>query len=216
LVSQHGINAGISDLFASQSISHTSNRKFHKINCYIQFMKFQGPKIPDGEILTTDVCIIGAGPAGLAIAAEFAGGPYQVMVIESGAFPAETAGMRDETSAAFGHGVESWNFDQYQLLNLDDQQPTGDVSYPSAIQTHIRRFGGTSNSLRSGTGFQAAAGPSRSLSSIPTMRVHMHLLAEALVITLQKPGRLRDAHPIRWKTPAWKRGCSTLDQAVHS
>ena len=109
-------------------------------------MNYKGPAIPSGTILQTDVCIIGAGPAGLAIAAELAGGPHQVMLVESGAFPAETAGMRDETSAAFGHGGDAWNFDQYQLLNLDDQLPTGDVSYPSAIQTHIRRFGGTSNS----------------------------------------------------------------------
>jgi len=109
-------------------------------------MNYKGPAIPSGTILQTDVCIIGAGPAGLAIATELAGGPHQVMLVESGAFPAETAGMRDETSAALGHGADAWNFDQYQLLNLDDQLPTGDVSYPSAIQTHIRRFGGTSNS----------------------------------------------------------------------
>jgi 2-polyprenyl-6-methoxyphenol hydroxylase-like FAD-dependent oxidoreductase len=112
----------------------------------LTIMNYQGPAIPSGTLLQTDVCIIGAGPAGLAIAAELAGGPHQVILVESGAFPAETAGMRDETSAAFGHGADAWNFDQFQLLNLDDQLPTGDVSYPSAIQTHIRRFGGTSNS----------------------------------------------------------------------
>ena len=54
--------------------------------------------------------------------------------------------MRDETSAAFGHGGDAWNFDAFQQLNLDDRMPTGDVSYPSAVQTRIRRFGGTSNS----------------------------------------------------------------------
>jgi choline dehydrogenase-like flavoprotein len=119
---------------------------FHEIYCYIYFMKFRGPTIPDGEILKTDVCIIGAGPAGLAIAAELQGWPHQVVLLESGAFPADTAGMRDETSAAFGHGRDAWNFDDFQQLNLDDRMPTGDVSYPSAVQTRIRRFGGTSNS----------------------------------------------------------------------
>lgn len=109
-------------------------------------MTTNGPTIPSGTILETDVCIIGAGPAGLAIAAELQGGPQQVILVESGAFPAETAGMRDETSAGFSHGADAWDFDGFQQLNFDDRMPTGDVSYPSAGQTHIRRFGGTSNS----------------------------------------------------------------------
>jgi 2-polyprenyl-6-methoxyphenol hydroxylase-like FAD-dependent oxidoreductase len=106
---------------------------FHEIYCYIQFIIFRSPTISDGEILKTDVCIIGAGPAGLAITAELQGGPHQVILLESGAFPADTAGMRDETSAAFGHGGDAWNFDDFQQLNLDDRMPTGDVSYPSAV-----------------------------------------------------------------------------------
>ena len=109
-------------------------------------MTTHGPAIQDGTILQTDVCIIGAGPAGLAIAAELQGGPQQVILLESGAFPADSAGRRDETSAAFGHGADAWNFDEFQKLNFDDRMPTGDVSYPSAVQTRIRRFGGTSNS----------------------------------------------------------------------
>ena len=112
----------------------------------LTIMTKHGPAIQDGTILETDVCIIGAGPAGLAIAAELQGGPHHVILLESGAFPADTAGMRDETSAAFGHGGDAWNFDAFQQLNLDDRMPTGDVSYPSAVQTRIRRFGGTSNS----------------------------------------------------------------------
>ena len=79
---------------------------FHARNCYIHFININGTTIPHGEILNTDVCIIGARPAGLDVAAELAGGPYQVMLVESGAFPAETAGIRDGTSAALGHGAE--------------------------------------------------------------------------------------------------------------
>jgi choline dehydrogenase-like flavoprotein len=109
-------------------------------------MDIKGTSIEHNALLETDVCIIGAGPAGLAIAAELQGGPHQVILLESGAFPADSAGMRDETSAAFGHGADAWNFDDFQQLNLDDRMPTGDVSYPSAVQTRIRRFGGTSNS----------------------------------------------------------------------
>jgi len=109
-------------------------------------MNYQGPAITNGITFQTDVCIVGSGPAGLAIASELEGGPLEVMIIESGAFPHETAGIRDETSAAFGHGGDTWDFDAFQQLNFDDRMPTGDVSYPSAVQTRIRRFGGTSNS----------------------------------------------------------------------
>ena len=109
-------------------------------------MTTNGPAIPSGTILEADICIIGAGPAGLAIAAELDGGPFKVIILESGAFPSETAGLRDETNAAFSHGADAWDFDAFQQLNFDDRMPTGDVSYPSAGQTHIRRFGGTSSS----------------------------------------------------------------------
>lgn len=118
---------------------------FDAMNGYIHFMYTQGTTILHGEILKTDICIIGAGPAGLAIAAELDGSALNVLIVESGEAIAETAGTRDETSAAFGHGGAAWNFDAFQELNLDDELPTGDVSYPGAVQTRIRRFGGTSN-----------------------------------------------------------------------
>ncbi len=91
-------------------------------------MDIKGTSIEHNALLETDVCIIGAGPAGLAIAAELQGGPHQVILLESGAFPADSAVMRDETSAAFGHGADAWNFDDFLHLNLDDLMPTGDVS----------------------------------------------------------------------------------------
>ncbi len=109
-------------------------------------MNINGDSIAYDAILRTDICIIGAGPAGIAIASELMGEINDVIVVESGTFPTDTAGTHDETSAAFGHGADAWNFDDFQKLNLDDRMPTGDVSYPSAVQTRIRRFGGTSNS----------------------------------------------------------------------
>jgi choline dehydrogenase-like flavoprotein len=40
--------------------------------------------VPDGSVLDTDICIVGAGAAGIALALEFAGGPLRVALMESG------------------------------------------------------------------------------------------------------------------------------------
>ncbi|WP_280272153.1 NAD(P)-binding protein [Nocardia wallacei] len=40
-------------------------------------------EVPDID-LETDICIVGSGPAGLTIAAELAGTPWRVLVLESG------------------------------------------------------------------------------------------------------------------------------------
>lgn len=41
-------------------------------------------KLPDGEIINTEVCIVGAGPAGIALAKEFIGSNVRVCLLESG------------------------------------------------------------------------------------------------------------------------------------
>ncbi len=48
-------------------------------------------EIPDGSVLDTDVCVIGAGPAGLTLARELAGSGTRVCVVESGGADFETA-----------------------------------------------------------------------------------------------------------------------------
>ena len=40
--------------------------------------------IPKGQIIETDICIIGAGAAGITLAREFSGQPFRVIVLESG------------------------------------------------------------------------------------------------------------------------------------
>ncbi len=40
--------------------------------------------LPDGEVLTCDICIIGAGPVGISIAQEFIGSDLKVILLESG------------------------------------------------------------------------------------------------------------------------------------
>lgn len=53
--------------------------------------------IPNSEILETDICIIGAGAAGITLAREFSGQPFQVSLLESGdlEFDAETQSLYD-------------------------------------------------------------------------------------------------------------------------
>ncbi len=47
--------------------------------------------LPDGYALVSDLCIIGAGAAGIALALEFAGSHTEVLLLESGGFKAERA-----------------------------------------------------------------------------------------------------------------------------
>ena len=41
-------------------------------------------KLPYGEVIHTEVCIVGAGPAGIALAHEFIGQSFRVCLLESG------------------------------------------------------------------------------------------------------------------------------------
>ena len=46
-------------------------------------------QLEDGSEIASEVCIVGAGPAGLAIALELAGGPWRVCLVESGGLVAD-------------------------------------------------------------------------------------------------------------------------------
>jgi choline dehydrogenase-like flavoprotein len=48
-----------------------------------------GRTIPNQHTLDTDVCIVGAGAAGIILAMEFAGRPFRVLLLESGGFDAD-------------------------------------------------------------------------------------------------------------------------------
>ena len=52
-------------------------------------MIIDGRTMPPDSHLDVDLCIIGAGPAGLSLAREFAGSPVRVVLLESGGFDRE-------------------------------------------------------------------------------------------------------------------------------
>ncbi|MBZ0270083.1 GMC family oxidoreductase [bacterium] len=81
--------------------------------------------IPDDTTLACDVCIIGAGAAGITIARELAGGTHQVIVLESGGLE------QDEATTALLQG------------RVEPGHLPGDSIYLST--TRQRFFGGTTN-----------------------------------------------------------------------
>jgi choline dehydrogenase-like flavoprotein len=49
-------------------------------------MHIDARTLPDNSVITGDICIIGAGPAGISIALDWANTPYSVIVLEGGGF----------------------------------------------------------------------------------------------------------------------------------
>jgi choline dehydrogenase-like flavoprotein len=107
-------------------------------------------QLPADEVLETEVCIIGSGPAGLAIAHEFAGQNFRVCILESGDFDTpspentaladvelatdflqETAGLRDPKLAAKADYWETWGIAENDRIQISPDRRN-------------RRFGGNS------------------------------------------------------------------------
>jgi choline dehydrogenase-like flavoprotein len=89
-------------------------------------MLIDAREIESGQVLRGDVCVIGAGAAGVALANEFAGGPLDVLLLESGGF------TRDAATAALNVG-------RVVGVPLD---PSMDVGLDAV---RLRMFGGTAN-----------------------------------------------------------------------
>jgi choline dehydrogenase-like flavoprotein len=83
-------------------------------------MLIDGRTLPDGEVLKTDLCILGAGAAGITLALAFADQPLDVCLIEGGGFD-----LDDEVQ------------DLYQV-------ETRGVHY-EGYETRLRMFGGSTN-----------------------------------------------------------------------
>ncbi|BBC24292.1 GMC oxidoreductase [Pseudanabaena sp. ABRG5-3] len=86
--------------------------------------------LPSEDSLETHVCIIGAGPAGLTLAREFANQNFQVTLLESGGF----------------------EFDP-EIQSLSMGTVIGDP-YPELSRTRRRQFGGTSHTWEGQNGYK--------------------------------------------------------------
>jgi choline dehydrogenase-like flavoprotein len=86
--------------------------------------------LPPDESIDTHVCIIGAGPAGITLAREFANQNFQVCLLDSGGF----------------------EFDP-EVQSLSDGTAIGDP-YPEVSSTRLRQFGGTAHTWEGQNGYK--------------------------------------------------------------
>ena len=77
--------------------------------------------LADGEVIEADICVIGAGPAGLAIATAFDGDGTRIALLESG-----DIGLDDETQALAAGDVVG-------------------IPYPDLDVVRLRMLGGSTN-----------------------------------------------------------------------
>jgi choline dehydrogenase-like flavoprotein len=84
-------------------------------------MLTDGRTVPDGEVIPTDVCIVGAGPAGIALARELSSAGLEILVLERGEAVRQARGSEGtvvnlglrypvKTTRAFGFGgsINEW------------------------------------------------------------------------------------------------------------
>jgi glycine/D-amino acid oxidase-like deaminating enzyme len=84
-------------------------------------MLVDGRTIPDNTTIDVDVCVVGAGVAGITLAHEFVSAGFQVALLESGGFEPDT-----------------------ELQSLNCGENIGLPYYPLDT-TRVRAFGGTSH-----------------------------------------------------------------------
>jgi choline dehydrogenase-like flavoprotein len=68
-------------------------------------MLLDGRELPSNQVIETDLCIIGAGPAGISIAREFLGDRTRVCLVESGAAGIERRAQRLNSGSSVGYST---------------------------------------------------------------------------------------------------------------
>ena len=101
--------------------------------------------IAAGSILEADICIVGAGIAGISIAREFIGRPERVILLEGGGLEF-TRSLRDLPTVVRRHTIEE--------QALSGGTNAGRPYYPLRF-TRVRAFGGSSRAWHDGRGVHA-------------------------------------------------------------
>ena len=129
-------------------------------------MQFDARKLPARTVLNADICIVGAGPAGITLAREFIGSKSTVLILESGGLNYDRrsqelnegavigdpyAGLRQSRHRQVGGAVHLWNTRvndeigaKYVPLDACDFEPpdTGHAQWPfeySELEPFYRR-----------------------------------------------------------------------------
>lgn len=84
-------------------------------------MLFDARQVRDSKTIESDICIVGAGPAGITLALELANTPFSICLLESGGFDYD---------------------EEIQSLNKGDVHGR---TYYELVTTRLRYFGGTTN-----------------------------------------------------------------------
>lgn len=108
-------------------------------------MLTDGRFVAEGSTLEADICIVGAGVAGISLAMEFIGGSKKVVLLEGGGL-SFTKSLRDLPSVARRHSVG----EQALARGVN----AGHAYYPLRF-TRARAFGGSSGAWHEGRGIQA-------------------------------------------------------------
>lgn len=134
----------------------------------------------NGSRVATDVCIVGGGPAGIAMAVEFAGAGFRVLILE--------AGDRVQTRAAQRMGRGESVGQPYYRMDL----------------SRIRAFGGSSNHWREWSGMRARPLDPLDFETRPEIgRTGWPFERAALVPFYRRAQQICNLGPFDYATPTW-------------
>src|SRR6266511_4066070 len=140
-------------------------------------MRLDARELPSNHLIETDLCIIGAGPAGIAIAGEFTAGEIRVCLVESGGADIERRAQRLNRGASVGYSTYLLHHARVRafggssrvtLLLHATATNLGTEHDPGSVDTvELRRDDGSRAFVRPRLVVLAAGGPGSTASTPP-------------------------------------------------